>query len=153
METSILGLLQGENRTIAWLFAVVLAAGGTGVVVAVYLQWQRWRRIGVGQALQHRFGARRSGKPVEARPGAQTAAPVPQVRPAVQGVAAYRAVQQTAAPAAEPVADPVLDQLLSRLHAAAGRLEDAAAAVRSVGRQEDEASAMEFDVEFVHRHA
>lgn len=155
MDWNILELLQGENRTVAWVAAALLAAGGTGLVTAGTLQWQRWRRKdrGTAPAAPRRPARRRGDRPAGVKPALT---PQPAVPSAAQGraMAAYQAARAAAQPpavAVEAAETGVLDSLLERLHTAAARLEDVAASARTSTRFSEDPSAMEFDVEFIHR--
>lgn len=160
MWQGILEFLRSADRPVAWTGAVMLAAGGTAVVVILYLQWQRWAAASA---------RRRTHRPAAtARAAAGRSAPAkPARRPDPAGLAAYRRdfVAQTApatpaAGATVPVAPPSaagaqaaeLDSLLGRLREAAARLEDLAR--RRIGRvpvMDDPDGGPDLDVEFLHR--
>ena len=157
MLQGILEFLRSADRTIAWSAAVLLAAGGTAVVVVLYLQWQRLRaRLSRPQ---------RRTKAARPRPAAST--PTRVRRPDPAGLAVYR--REDAAPATAgttpavvhvPVNPPVapgapapeLDSLLARLREAAARLEDLTRR-RGGGAPviDDPDSGSMLDMEFLHR--
>lgn len=176
MEHGILSFLQGADQTMAWVAAVALAAGGTALFVALYLQWQRWR-----SAARTRRDARRGSHPAKTAPARRSANPTGKpaeaasrnVAPAA-GVAAYRQVatipQPVAAAAspgpvptsnsfatlpAAPAPPPRLDPLLARLQDAGDRLEELMRRHTSRSHEQDDLArlAAAIDVEFLHKQA
>lgn len=155
MELDMVNGMNGGNTTLAWLAAVALAAGGTAIVVTLYLQWRRWRG---------KPPLRKAGRPeprIRPRPVAKTqpvveTAPEPSVA-APTGVAAYR-IEQTrlkTPPRDETPLPDSLDDLLGRLRSAAESLE--ALALRSgqaAGSGESyQAFLTGLDVEYLHRQS
>lgn len=151
MEHDILSLMSGGDTTLAWLGAVALAAGGTAVVVGLYLQLRRWRT-----APPTRTAMRR--KPAPSAPAVSKPTNEPNVPPLV-GVAAYRAEQGRSAespsqPSAAEVPDlEAQDALLQRLRKAAESLEEIALrSGRAAGGSEAYQSFLTgLDVEYLHR--
>ncbi len=172
MERGILAFLQGADRTLAWAAAVALAAGGTALFVAFYLQWQRWRAAAArrrdvrrtaaaAKVTARRPAAKSAGKPVRGTP--HTPAPA-------TGVAAYRrqagvpsdaaadivaALRDDAPPALPPATGPRLDPLLARLQEAGDRLEEMMRRHAHRSHEQDDLArlAAAIDVEFVHKQA
>lgn len=176
MERGILAFLQGADRTLAWAAAVALAAGGTALFVAFYLQWQRWRAAAARRrdARRTAAAAKAAAKAAAQRPQPKTSgkpAPVAPRTPApATGVAAYR--RQTEAPAAAaadlvaalrdgapsappPAPAPRLDPLLARLQDAGDRLEEMMRRHAHRSHEQDDLArlAAAIDVEFVHKQA
>jgi hypothetical protein len=110
----IIGMLQNGSGALAWLTAILLALGGTAVVVAVWTQVRRG--VPVSTVLKAAVGirqARPAPKPaaIEARPTPSQAAagrPVPQqrVEPTHQAVRAYQAESTMASAGAATQAPP-----------------------------------------------
>jgi hypothetical protein len=172
VERGILAFLQGADRTLAWAAAVALAAGGTALFVAFYLQWQRWRAAAArrrdarraaaaAKATARRPAAKSAGKPVQGAPHTQAPA---------TGVAAYRrqagapsaaaadlvaALRDEAPPAPPPAPGPRLDPLLARLQDAGDRLEEMMRRHAHRSHEQDDLArlAAAIDVEFVHKQA
>ncbi len=176
MERGILAFLQGADRTLAWAAAVALAAGGTALFVAFYLQWQRWRAAAARRrdARRTAAAAKAAAKAAAQRPPAKTAGkpvPVAPRTPApATGVAAYRrqneapaavaadlvaALRDGATPAPAPAPAPRLDPLLARLQDAGDRLEEMMRRHAHRSHEQDDLArlAAAIDVEFVHKQA
>ena len=161
MNESILTTLSGGDTALAWLGAVALAAGGTAVVVALYILC-RHRLASAWPA--SRMLIRRS-VPQRERPATTTLKPKPEpIVPPQVGVAAYRAERDRVRPAPqtrlespnpseETAGTGDLDGLLTRLRTAAGRLEDLALrGGRAAGNSESyQALITGLDVEYLHR--
>lgn len=176
MERGILAFLQGADRTLAWAAAVALAAGGTALFVAFYLQWQRWRAAAARRrdARRAAAAAKLAAKAAARRPPAKTAgkpAPAaPRIPSPATGVAAYRrqaessaaspadlvaALRDGAPPIPPPAPAPRLDPLLSRLQEAGDRLEEMMRRHAHRSHEQDDLArlAAAIDVEFVHKQA
>lgn len=166
MERGILAFLQGADRTLAWAAAVALAAGGTALFVAFYLQWQRWRAAAARRRDSRRTTA--AAKAAARRPqGTQTGQPVqgaPRTPAPATGVAAYRrqagapaaaAADLVAAPAPPAAPAPRLEPLLARLQDAGDRLEEMMRRHAHRSHEQDDLArlAAAIDVEFVHKQA
>ncbi len=161
MDVEIMDVLQGGNKTMAWLGAVAIAAGGTALVVAIYIQIQRLKPGWTGLGAHARRLWRDLSAPLP-RPRPRTrsdaAPPAVQPRPDAAGLAAYRAVQ-TAVPVppdrleTESAGLESLDLLLRRLRRAAESLEEIAlksGRLSGAGVGYD-AFATGMDVEYLHR--
>ncbi|MDO9694847.1 MAG: hypothetical protein Q7W56_08950 [Candidatus Latescibacteria bacterium] len=176
MEHGILAFLQGADKTMAWAAAVALAAGGTALFVAFYLQWQRWR-----SAARARRDARRGSHPAQAAPARRSVKPAgkpagaaPRAAAPAAGVAAYRQAAAIPEPAAAvvspgpvpmpgasatlpaaPAAAPRLDPLLARLQDAGDRLEELMRRHANRSHEQDDLArlAAAIDVEFLHKQA
>ncbi len=161
MDLDILDVLQGGNKAMAWLGAVALAAGGTALIVAVYIQIQRLRPDWSGLAARARriwrdFAAVATGP----RPHTRVIPdpPAKSVRHDASALAAYRAVQH-AAPMppdrleTETAGLESLDMLLRRLRRAAESLEEIAlkSGRLSGANVGYDAFATGMDVEYLHR--
>ncbi|MBU0742388.1 hypothetical protein KKG45_00890 [bacterium] len=134
MDLDILNLLESGNKTMAWLGAVALAAGGTAIIVAVYIQLQRWRLRLPGLTWPPRPPWRKPEAAEGAarlRPRDASASPEVKTVSIEAGLAAYRAVRDAGQPhpgrmAKEEQGLEALDALLRRLHRAASALEEIA---------------------------
>ncbi len=174
MERGILAFLQGADRSLAWAAAVALAAGGTALMVAFYLQWQRWRTAAATRRDARRVSA--AAKTAMPRQSRKSAGKQPKgaprtVAPAA-GVAAYRrqvgidpaqapvpsletaSPPEVAVPTPAAVA-PKLDPLLARLQDAGDRLEELMRRHAHRSHEQDDLArlAAAIDVEFVHKQA
>ena len=128
----IIGQLQDGNGALAWLTAVLLALGGTAVVVAFWTQLRR----GVPAMTVFKAALGLKSKPVRPQPTAASRPPA--AAPLTQAVAAYQTAAQPRAersesPARASVAGarPVLTErqltvYLTRLRLAADSLEEVA---------------------------
>jgi len=176
VEHGILSFLQGADKTMAWAAAVALAAGGTALFVAFYLQWQRWRVAAASRRAAKRAAiaarphrGRPVGTPAARQPNGVPAAAAPVTVAPATGVAAYRqqagqspapaaaaAAAQTAAPhPGPPPAAPRLEPLLTRLQDAGDRLEELVRRHSSRSHEQDDLArlAAAIDVEFLHKQA
>ncbi|MDO9170644.1 MAG: hypothetical protein Q7W29_02310 [bacterium] len=183
MERGILAFLQGADRTLAWAAAVALAAGGTALFVAFYLQWQRWRAAAARRrdARRTAAAAKAAAKAAAQRPTAKSQGPqaksagkpapvAPRTPAPATGVAAYRrqteapaaaaadlvaALRDGATPAPPPAPAPRLDPLLARLQDAGDRLEEMMRRHAHRSHEQDDLArlAAAIDVEFVHKQA
>ncbi|MBA4378022.1 MAG: hypothetical protein C0395_05120 [Gemmatimonas sp.] len=166
MELGILTFLQGADRTLAWAAAVALAAGGTALFVAFYLQWQRWRAAAARRREARRTAA--AAKAAARRPQVKTsgnpAPSAPRTPAPATGVAAYRRQAEApsaatadlvAAPSLPPAPAPRLDPLLARLQDAGDRLEELMRRHAHRSHEQDDLArlAAAIDVEFVHKQA
>jgi hypothetical protein len=161
MDWDILSILNSEDKTLAWLGALALAAGGTALVVAAYIQVQRLRRrfggFGLSKLWPTRFSTTKTVPPVATgsdMPWQPTSATPP---PAI-GVAAYRAeASRNEVPVVpDRIEGPsldALDGLLRRLQQAAESLEEIAVkSGRAAGASETYQTFLTgLDVEYLHR--
>jgi hypothetical protein len=143
----IIGMLQDGSGALAWLTAILLALGGTAVVVAVWTQVRRG--VPVATVLKAAVGIRQA-RPAQAphrSPGAGdpkpvAAAPAREAEPSNRAVRAYQAESRLnpaeiaatmrepvpTAPASEPamLTERQLTVYLNRLRRAADTLEEVA---------------------------
>ncbi|MBK6898155.1 MAG: hypothetical protein IPH09_02395 [bacterium] len=171
MEHGILTFLRSADKTMAWAAAVALAAGGTALFVAFYLQWQRWRTAAAARRDARRAAAvaGRSrtvaaaktaakptrGAPVTVAPATGVAAYRQQANPGREPVPAAAAVAETPAPSVPAPPAPRLDPLLARLQDAGDRLEELVRRHTSRSHEQDDMArlAAAIDVEFLHKQA
>lgn len=171
MEHGILTFLRGADKTMAWAAAVALAAGGTALFVAFYLQWQRWRAAAARRRDARRAAslAGRSRTVAAAKPAAMPTRGAPATVAPATGVAAYRqqvkpgresapvaaAAGEMPAPTVPPAPAPRLDPLLARLQDAGDRLEELVRRHTSRSHEQDDMArlAAAIDVEFLHKQA
>ncbi len=161
MGLDILNLLESGNKTMAWLGAVALAAGGTAIVVVVYIQIQRLRRRLPGLTWPVLLTNWKPALPAHAtRPRQSEVQARSEIKaaPAAAGLAAYRAVQ--AAVPAQPgrgetgeLGLEALDAMLRRLRRAAETLDEIALkSGRATGANVAYESFINgMDVEYLHR--
>jgi len=161
MDWDVLNILNSDDKTLAWLGALALAAGGTAIVVAAYIQVQRLRRR-LGEFSLSRLW---SSRPIstEARLTAEFGAdeplhPTSATPPPAIGVAAYRAeaTRSTKPVVPDRIEGPsldALDGLLRRLQYAAESLEEIALkSGRAAGASETYQTFLTgLDVEYLHR--
>lgn len=161
MDLDIMDVLQGGNKTMAWLGALAVAAGGTALVVAVYIQIQRLRPDWPGLAAHARriwrsFAATATGP----RPHTRVVPEYPpaRVKSGASALAAYRAVQHAAPVPPDRLetggaGQESLDLLLRRLRRAAESLEEIAlkSGRLSGANAGYDAFATGMDVEYLHR--
>lgn len=161
MDWDVLSILNGENKTLAWLGALALAAGGTAIVVATYIQVQRLR-LRLGEFSLSLPWKARPGTPKTKQPMATTPEipqrPTAATPPPAIGVAAYQA-EATRNPlpvVPDRIEGPsldALDGLLCRLQKAAAALEEVAVrSGRAAGASETYQTFLTgLDVEYLHR--